>query len=86
MMRSILALGTFVAFATPAMAGEYYIVHGGDRHCRVVERIPEDREIIRVGPLSFGSRDDAERQLTTVCSDNGSYRDQERREERRESR
>jgi hypothetical protein len=86
MIRSILALGAFVALAAPAMAGEYYIVHGQDRHCNVVERIPEDHEFIRVGPLSFSSRDEAERHVRIVCSDNGYYRGEEGREERRENR
>lgn len=83
MKRSILALGVLVTFAAPVWAGEYYIVHGQDRHCKVVERLPEGHEFIRVGPLSFGARDDAERQVRVVCSDNGRYRDEERREERR---
>ena len=86
MIRSILALGALVALAAPAMAGEYYIVHGQDRHCNVVERIPEGHEFIRVGPLSFSSRDEAERHVKVVCRDNGYYRDEERREEHRENR
>ena len=85
-MRSILALGTLVALAAPAMTEEYYIVHGHDRHCRVVERIPEEREIVRVGPLSFRNRDEAERQVKIVCRDNGYYRHEERREESRDQR
>ncbi len=86
MKRSILALGVLVSIAAPVMAGEYYIVHGKDRHCNVVERIPEGHEFIRVGPLSFGSRDEAERQVRVVCSDNGYYREEERRDENRKDR
>jgi hypothetical protein len=86
MIRLIIALGVFAALAAPAMAGEYYIVHGHDRHCNVVERIPEGNEFIRIGPLSFGSRDESERQVRVVCSDNGYYRDEQRREEHRENR
>ena len=40
MKKSILALGVLFAISAPVMAGEYYIVHGQDRHCNVVERIP----------------------------------------------
>ncbi len=76
-----MALGITAALSAPALADEYYIVHGPDRHCRVVERIPEDKTIVRVGPLAFKSRDEAERQLKVVCRDNGYYR--EEREERR---
>ena len=84
MTKSILVLAVLFALSAPVMAGEYYIVHGQDRHCNVVERLPEGREIIRVGPLSFGTRDEAERQVKVVCIDNGYYRDQERRGERRD--
>jgi hypothetical protein len=84
MMKSILALAVIFALSAPVMAGEYYIVHGQDRHCNVVERVPEGHELIRVGPLSFGTRDEAERQVKVVCSDNGYYRDQEQREEHRD--
>ena len=74
----ILAAGTLIAFAAPALA-DYYIVHGPDRHCRVVERVPEDHTFIRVGPLRFGTRDEAERQVRVVCRDNGYYRENDRR-------
>ena len=83
MTKSILSLVVLFALSAPAMAGEYYIVHGQDRHCNVVERVPEGRELIRVGPLSFSTRDEAERQVKVVCSDNGYYRDHEQREEHR---
>ena len=84
MKRSILALGVLMAFSAPVSAGEYYIVHGQDRHCNVVESVPEGHDFIRVGPLSFGTRDEAESQVKVICSDNGYYRDQERREEHRD--
>ncbi|MFY9639902.1 MAG: hypothetical protein WCD20_00375 [Rhodomicrobium sp.] len=74
---SLLAAGAFVFFATPALA-DWYIVHGPDRHCRVVERyVPgEDHTIVRVGPLRFGTRDEAEHEISTVCHDNGYYREE----------
>jgi hypothetical protein len=71
MKRAILALGVLVAIVAPVMAGEYYFVHGQDRHCNVVERIHEGRDFIQVGALEFWQ-----------CGSNGYYRDQERREER----
>lgn len=86
MIKYIIALGALAAFTTPAVAEEYYIVHGNDRHCTVVERVPEDHAFIRVGPLSFGTRDEAEGQVKVVCSDNGYYRDEVRRNERIETR
>jgi hypothetical protein len=88
MIKALLAAGILVTFAGAAMAEEYHIVHGSDRHCRVVERGPVGHEFIRVGPLSFGTRDDAERQVKVICRDNGYYRDREERreEERRDNR
>ncbi len=87
MLKStLLAAGAFMFFATPALA-DWYIVHGPDRHCRVVERyVPgEERDIVRVGPLRFGTRNEAEREVRTVCRDNGYYREEQgKREERRE--
>jgi hypothetical protein len=79
------------AFAVPASA-EYYIVHGPDRRCRVVETYsPSERDLVRVGPLSITTREEAERQVKVVCRE-GYYRDggadvrverEIRREERR---
>jgi hypothetical protein len=76
--------GAAIAFATPALA-DWYIVHAPDRHCRVVERyVPAgDHDMVRVGPLRFGTRDEAEHEIRTVCRDNGYYRE-ERSEHRRE--
>ena len=85
MLKScILAAGAAIAFATPALA-DWYIVHGPDRHCRVVERyVPgEEHDMVRVGPLRFGTRGEAEHEIRTVCRDNGYYRE-ERSEHRRE--
>jgi hypothetical protein len=82
MLRSLIISAGLISIAAPAMA-DYYIVHGADRHCRVVERyVPgEARDIVRVGPLSFGTRDEAERQVRVVCHDGGYYRDRDERVE-----
>ena len=85
MLKScILAAGMVFALSAPAFA-DWYIVHGPDRHCRVVERyVPgEEHDIVRVGPLSFGTRDEAEHEIRTVCRDNGYYVE-ERSEHRHE--
>ena len=82
MIRAILALGIITSVAAPALADEYYVVRGPDRHCRVVERIPEDRTIVRVGPLSFKTRDEAERQVDVICRDSDGVRVEEREEHR----
>ena len=86
MIRSALvAFGAVLTFTAPALA-DYYIVHGQDRHCRVVESYtPGDREIVRIGPLSFHDRAEAEREVRVICKD-GYYREEARRQERREER
>jgi hypothetical protein len=75
----IAAMGALTILSAPALA-DYYIVHGPDRHCRVVERVPEGGSFVRVGPLHFGTREEAEGQVRVVCRDNGFYRDEARRE------
>jgi hypothetical protein len=80
MFRAFLAVGVIAAFAAPAYAEEYYIVHGRDMHCRVVNHIPEDRTIVQVGPPGFKTRVAAEREMGIVCRSNGYYRDEEPRE------
>jgi hypothetical protein len=78
MLRALLAVGVIAAFAAPAYAEEYYIVHGTDLHCRVVNHIPEDT--VRVGPIGFRTRVEAEREMGIVCRANGYFRDEEPRE------
>lgn len=70
MIKPILALGALAITATvamPAHAEEYYIVRGPDRHCWVAESRPSDLTILQIGPLRFGTRDEAERQVRVVC-------------------
>ncbi len=53
----LLAAGVLLASFAPALA-DYYIIHGPDRHCRVVERyVPgEDRDFVGVGAPSLSQR------------------------------
>ena len=79
----IAAMGALTMMSAPAFA-DYYIVHGPDRHCRVVERVPEGGDFVRVGPLHFGTQEEAEGQVRVVCHDNGYYREEARRGQMRE--
>ena len=67
MLRALLTVGAIAALAAPAYAEEYFIVHGRDLQCRVVNHIPEDHMIVQVGPLGFRTRAEAERAIGTVC-------------------
>ena len=76
MIRTLITLtGLIGAQPAPAFA-DYYIVHGPERYCRVVERfVPgEERDIVRVGPLRLGTREEAEREVRVICRDQGYYR------------
>ena len=66
MKKYLLALAATAVMTTPAFA-DYYIVQGPDKRCEIVETIPES--YVQVGPFSFTSRDEAERQVEVVCKD-----------------
>ena len=70
----IAAVGALTILSAPAFA-DYHIVHGPDRHCRVVERVPEGGDFVRVGPLHFGTQEEAEGQVRVVRHGNGYYRE-----------
>lgn len=74
MMKYVLATTLIVASVAPALADEYYVVRGPDRHCTVTTTRPErDTVITQIGPLAFKSRTEAEDRIKTtkVCSDEG---------------
>jgi hypothetical protein len=74
MMRYVLAAALIAVSAAPALADEYYVVRGPDRHCTVTTTKPErDTVITQIGPLAFKSRTEAEDRIKTtkVCSDEG---------------
>jgi len=82
---AVATLGAVITFTAPALA-DYTIVQGPDGRCRVVERYnPKDRDTVRIGPLSFHDRAEAEREIKVVCQD-GYYQEESRREERRQER
>jgi hypothetical protein len=68
----LLTAAILVSFAAPALAEEYYVVRGPDRHCTVTTTRPtEQTTITQIGPLAFQSRQLAEDRIKTtkVCSD-----------------
>lgn len=66
MKKYLLAFAATAAMTTPAFA-EYYIIRGADEKCEIVETVPENT--VQVGPLSFTTRDEAQRQVEVVCQD-----------------
>lgn len=72
MMKYVLAAALIAASAAPALADEYYVMRGPDRHCTVTTTRPQkDTVITQIGPLAFKSRTEAENRIKTtkVCSD-----------------
>ena len=66
------AAAIVLSFAAPAVADEYYVVRGPDRHCTVTTTRPaKETTITQIGPLAFESREKAEERIKTtkVCSD-----------------
>lgn len=70
MIFRALAVATVVAaYAAPAMADEYYVVRDTrTQKCTVVTERPRDTTLVQVGPLAFKTRDEADRQVTTICT------------------
>jgi len=72
MIKFVLAAGVIVASAAPALAEEFYVVRGPDRHCTVTTTRPaQDTVITEIGPLAFKTRTEAQDRIKTtkVCSD-----------------
>lgn len=70
--RFLIAAGLISASVAPAIADEYYVVRGPDRHCTVTTTRPEkDTVVTQIGPLAFKTRNEAEDRIKTtkVCSD-----------------
>ena len=72
--KIVLATAVVLSFAAPALADEYYVVRGPDRHCTVTTTKPtEQTTVTQIGPLAFETREKAEDRIKTtkVCSDAG---------------
>jgi hypothetical protein len=70
--KTLLTAAILISFAAPALADQYYVVRGPDRHCTVTTTKPtEQTTITQIGPLAFESREKAEDRIKTtkVCSD-----------------
>ena len=62
-MRSTLALLTILV-ASPAFADFYVVQEPTTKKCKVVETVPTDKTWVQIGPLSFKTRDEADKQVT----------------------
>ena len=70
--KTLLTAAIVISFAAPALADEFYVVRGPDRHCTVTTTKPtEQTTVTQIGPLAFETRERAEDRIKTtkVCSD-----------------
>jgi len=67
--RYPLVAALVLAFATPALAAEFYIVRDPDKKCVVVEQKPTATEIVVVGDKVYATRTEAEADIKVVCKD-----------------
>jgi hypothetical protein len=63
-------LALFVtAVASPAFADFYVVQEPTTKKCKVVETVPTDKTWVQVGPMSFKTRDEADKQITVICKE-----------------
>jgi hypothetical protein len=69
-MKKIFAAGiALAAFATSALAAEFYIVRESSGKCMVVDKKPADTKVVIVGGNGkvYTTRADAEKEVAVVC-------------------
>ena len=68
MLKKLALAGTAVALLMSTASADYYIVQEkATKKCKVVETRPTDTTWIQVGPASFKTQTDADKQIKTVC-------------------
>jgi hypothetical protein len=74
-IKLLVAAAGFAAFATPALAAEFYIVQDTTtKRCTIVEQRPTSQTMVVVGPgIAFTTRSEAETSMKTVkvCESGG---------------
>lgn len=67
-MRKLVFAALAITAATPALAGEFFIVRGeSEKECRIVETRPAEKTVVVVGDRAYVTREEAEKDLTLVC-------------------
>jgi len=73
-MKKLFAATLLVAFVTPALAEDFYVVQDvKTKKCTVVTEKPKDTTVVtQVGPVTFKTRTEAEGSIKTtkVCTTN----------------
>ena len=68
MQIKTLVLGAaLIGIAAPAFAADFYVVQGPDRHCRIVEQRPVEKDVTVIGPDGmYRTRTEAETAMKTI--------------------
>ncbi len=68
MLKRIALASTAIALLMSTASADYYIVQEkSTKKCKVVETRPTETTWIQVGPASFKTQSDAEKEIKTVC-------------------
>ena len=68
MLKKFALASTAIALLMSTASADYYIVQEqATKKCKVVETRPTETTWIQVGPASFKTQSDAEKQIKTVC-------------------
>jgi hypothetical protein len=68
MLKKLALASTAIALLMSTASAEYYIVQEqATKKCKVVETRPTETTWVQVGPASFKTQSDAQKQIKTVC-------------------
>ena len=69
MLKPLIGVAVLAATTSAFAAGEYYIVRGPDKHCKIVEERPTTTTTITVvGDTVYKTRSEAQSAIKRVCS------------------
>ena len=68
MLKKLALASTAIALLISTASADYYIVQEkATKKCKVVETRPTETTWVQIGPASFKTQSDAEKQIKTVC-------------------
>ena len=67
--RLALVMVAAMMFSWAASADYYIFQEQTTKECKVVETRPTETTWLQIGPLSFKTRDEAEKQVAVVCKE-----------------
>jgi hypothetical protein len=66
-VRMTLAAAGVMMCGSVALADYYVVQEQSTKECKVVETRPTESTWVQVGPLTFKSRDEADKQVAVIC-------------------